>query len=281
MSIVERGRQTAASAVENSAAVPVFAEPADLRGAVRAGVFRGQTAGQAPGFVQGNIAIIPKPYAADFLRFCLANPKPCPVIAVGEPGDPTLPALGTGIDIRTDLPGYVLFRDGVAVETPDDLRAYWRGDLVSFVLGCSFSFEAALIEAGLRLRHVEQGRNVAMYRTAIPNAPAGPFAGNLVVSMRPLTPANAIRAIQITSRFPTVHGAPVHFGDPASIGIADIGRPDWGDPVEIVPGEVPVFWACGVTPQEALRAARLPFAIVHKPGAMLVTDLRNSTLATF
>lgn len=278
MSIVERTRPGAQSRAADAG--PAFADPAALRHAVRAGRFRGQTAGQAPGFVQGNLAILPRDFAADFLRFCQLNPKPCPVIGMGEPGDPALPRLGHGIDIRTDVPGYCVFRDGeLAAETPDILGE-WRGDLVTFVLGCSFSFEAALVEAGLRVRHIDEGKNVAMYRTNIPNAPAGPFGGTLVVSMRPFTPKDAIRAIQITSRFPNVHGAPVHFGDPAAIGIRDIARPDFGDAVAIGPGEVPVFWACGVTPQQAIRAARPPLAITHQPGAMLVTDLRNSELAS-
>ena len=250
-----------------------------MRRAIRAGRFRGQTAGQAPGHVQGNLAILPAAYAADFLRFCRLNPKPCPVIGLGEPGSPAVPELGADIDIRTDLSGYVVFRDGAPAGEASDLKALWRDDLVAFVLGCSFSFEQALIDDGIPLRHIAEGKNVAMYRTSIPNKPAGPFGGTLVCSMRPLTPADAIRAVQITSRFPNVHGAPVHFGDPAAIGVRDIGRPDFGDAVDIRPGEVPVFWACGVTPQEAIRAARPPLAIVHKPGCMLVTDLRNSRLS--
>jgi uncharacterized protein YcsI (UPF0317 family) len=279
MSIVERTRAGARPRGDGTGAV--HADPAALRRAVRDGRFRGQTAGQAPGFVQGNLTILPRAFAGDFLRFCQLNPKPCPVIGMGEPGNPALPRLGRDIDIRTDVPGYCVFRDGeLAEETPDIVR-HWRDDLVTFVLGCSFSFEAALVEAGLRLRHIDEGKNVAMYRTSIANAPAGPFGGTLVVSMRPFTPADAIRAIEITARFPNVHGAPMHFGDPAAIGIADVTRPDWGDAVAIKPGEVPVFWACGVTPQQAIRAARPPLAITHQPGAMLVTDIRNSELASF
>ena len=200
---------------------------------------------------------------------------------MSEPGSPHIPALGAELDIRTDLSGYCLWRDGENVGDLDNLNQVWREDLVSFVIGCSFSFEEALIDAGIRMRHIEQGTNVAMYRTNIATAPAGPFGGPLVVSMRPMRPADAIRAIQITSRFPGVHGAPIHFGDPAAIGIDDIMRPDFGDAVEILAGEVPVFWACGVTPQSAIRAARPPISITHKPGCMLVTDLRNSQLASF
>jgi uncharacterized protein YcsI (UPF0317 family) len=258
----------------------IYAEPAALRAAVRAGRFRAPTAGQAPGYVQGNLAILPRALAGDFQRFCELNPRPCPLIGVGEAGDPALPVLGRDIDIRTDVPGYCVFEGGELKAEVADLHRYWRDDLVAFVLGCSFSFEQALIEAGLRLRHIDEGKNVAMYRTNIANAPAGPFGGTLVVSMRPLTPANAIRAIAITARFPKVHGAPVHFGDPAAIGIGNIARPDWGDAVEIRAGEVPVFWACGVTPQEAIRAARPPLSITHRPGYMLVTDKLNAELAS-
>ena len=248
---------------------------------VRSGRHGGHTAGMAPGHVQGNLAILPKAQADDFLRFCQRNPKSCPLLAVSEPGDPALPELGAGIDIRSDLPRYRVWRDGVLVDEPTDIADLWRDDLVSFVIGCSFSFEEALLEAGVPLRHVAEGHNVAMYRTDVPTAPAGIFRGPLVVSMRPMKAADAIRAVQVTSRFPSVHGAPVHLGDPALIGIQDIGRPDYGDPVEIKPGEMPVFWACGVTPQSVVAATRPPFCITHAPGHMLVTDLINSRLAAF
>jgi uncharacterized protein YcsI (UPF0317 family) len=249
--------------------------------AIRAGQHRGPTAGLAPGYVQGNLAILPKAHAADFLLYCTRKPQPGPVIGMGEPGEPMLPALGRDIDIRTDVPRYSVFRDGELQGDVNDLKELWRDDFVTFVIGCSFSFEAALMEDGIPLRHVEAGRNVPMYRTNIATEAAGAFGGPLVVSMRPMTPANAIRAIQITSRFPRVHGAPVHFGDPAQIGIADIARPDYGDAAELRPGEVPVFWACGVTPQAAIRVAKPSICITHKPGCMLVTDMRNSALASF
>lgn len=241
--------------------------------------YRGHTAGLAPGFVQGNLVVLPEAQAAAFLRFCQRNPKPCPLLAVSEPGDPRLPALGHDLDLRTDLPRYRVWREGALVEEPSDLLQLWRSDLVAFVLGCSFSFEEALVEAGIRLRHLELGCNVPMYRTDLPCEPAGPFAGPMVVSMRPLRAAEAIRAILITARFPAVHGAPVHLGRPDLIGIADLARPDYGDPVPVHADELPVFWACGVTPQAVLAAARLPFAITHAPGSMLVTDLRNAQLA--
>ena len=260
-------------------ATPVHATPRDLRRAIRANQFTGQTAGQAPGYTQGNLAVLPRAFAADFMRYCQRNPKPCPLIGISEPGDPRIPALGEDLDIRTDISRYCLWENGEYRHDLDDLRDEWREDWVAFVIGCSFSFEEALIEGGIPLKHIAAGRNVAMYRTNIATARAGPFGGPLIVSMRPMTPAHAIRAIQITSRFPNVHGAPVHFGDPAAIGIADIGAPDFGDPQDIAPGESPVFWACGVTPQSAIRSARPPVAITHKPGCMLVTDVRNSQLA--
>jgi uncharacterized protein YcsI (UPF0317 family) len=254
---------------------------AQARLAIRAGQIRGSTSGIAAGHVQGNLAILPREHAADFMRYCQLNPKPCPLLASSEPGDPALPTLGAGIDIRTDVPAYCVFRDGEMVEEVDDLTGLWRDDLVTFVLGCSFSFEWPLAEAGLRMRHMEQGRHVAMYVTSIETAASGPFRGPMVVSMRPFKPADAIRAIQISSRFPAVHGAPVHFGDPAAIGIRNIERPDFGDFTGIEPGEVPVFWACGVTPQSAIRAARPRFAITHRPGSMLICDRLNAELAVF
>ena len=250
-----------------------------VRLAARAGRLAGHTSSLAPGFVQGNLAILPAALAGDFLRFCQRNPKPCPVLGISEPGSPRLPELGHDLDLRTDLPRYRVWRQGELVEEPTSIGHVWRDDLVAFVLGCSFTFEHALMEDGIRLRHVEQGRNVAMWRTSIACAPAGPFAGPMVVSMRPLAPADAIRAIQITTRFPGVHGAPVHLGHPHLIGIKDLSRPDYGDAVEVGDDEIPVFWACGVTPQAVIAAAKPDFAITHAPGAMLVTDLRNSRLA--
>lgn len=249
--------------------------------ACRAGQLGGNTAGVAPGYVQGNLAILPRDLSADFLRFCQLNPKPCPLIGMSDAGDPRIPALGHDLDIRTDLPAYRVWRAGALVDEPHDITAWWRDDLVAFVIGCSYSFEEALIEEGLPLRHVVDNRRVPMYRTNIRCAPAGPFAGPTVVSMRPLTPVHAIRAIQITSRFPAVHGAPVHIGLPQLIGIEDLDRPDYGDPVEIRSDELPVFWACGVTPQSVIATAKPSFAITHAPGCMLVTDLRNHQFAVF
>jgi uncharacterized protein YcsI (UPF0317 family) len=233
----------------------------------------------AEGHVQGNVVILPELLANDFLRFCQRNPKPCPLLAVSEPGDALLPSLGLDIDIRTDLPRYRVWRNGEIADEPTDITSFWRSDLVTFVIGCSFSFEQALIEAGLPIAHINQGVNVPMYRTNIATSPAGAFSGPMVVTMRPLKAADAIRAVQITSRFPNVHGAPVHLGNPALIGIADLAKPDYGDAVKVLPDEIPVFWACGVTPQAAITQARPEFCITHAPGAMLITDLLNHHLA--
>lgn len=237
------------------------------------------TSGLADEHVQGNVVILPQSHAKDFLAYCERNPKPCPLLAVTEPGQPFLPTLGHNIDIRTDVPQYRVWRKGELVAEPTDIADLWRDDLVTFVIGCSFSFEQALMDAGMPLRHVQQGRNVAMYRTNIATATAGPFSGPLVVSMRPLRAADAIEAVQITARYPDVHGAPVHIGDPKLIGIHDLAHPDYGDPVDVLPNELPLFWACGVTPQAALQHARPPFCITHAPGAMLITDLLNHQLA--
>lgn len=250
-----------------------------VRLACRAGTLKGSTAGMAPGYVQGNLAVLPKDLANDFLRFCQLNPRPCPIIGVSEVGDPKIPLLGGDLDIRTDFPAYRIWRKGTLVEETHDIRQWWRDDLVSFVIGCSLSFEEALMAEGLRLRYVEQGLRVSMYRTSIPCIPVGPFAGPMVVSMRPFKPAHAIRAIQVTSRFPAVHGAPVHIGLPDLIGIHDLQAPDYGDPTDIFPDELPVFWACGVTPQSVIAEAKPDFAITHAPGCMLVTDRRNSEFA--
>ncbi len=252
--------------------------PSEARRIIRAGEYTGHTAGIAPDYVQGNLCILPKELAQEFAAFCQRNPKPCPVIGMGAPGDPSLPDLGD-IDIRTDLPRYRVFKDGKLVDEPTDIAKYWSDDLVTFLLGCSFSFELPILQEGIRLQHVERNTVVPMYRTSIDCVPAGRFKGRMVVSMRSFAPAEAIRAIQITSRFPAVHGAPVHLGLPEAIGVQDLMRPDWGDPPDMKPGELPVFWACGVTPQVAIEAARPSICITHKPGSMLITDKRNSALA--
>ncbi len=248
---------------------------------IRSAAFTGPTAGLAAGNVQANLVILPKALAHDFLRFAQANPKPCPILAVSEAGDPAFPTLGANLDIRTDLPRYRVWRDGELVSEPTDVLDVWHDDLVSFAIGCSFSFEEALVDDGIEVRHIACGSNVPMYRTNIPCVSAGVFHGPLVVSMRPLKPADAIRAVQITSRFPSVHGAPVHLGTPEMIGIADINKPDYGDAVPIGANEMPVFWACGVTPQAVIAKAKPAFCITHAPGCMLITDLRNTSLSAF
>jgi uncharacterized protein YcsI (UPF0317 family) len=254
------------------------AMPHAVRLAARAERVTGQTAGLAPGFVQGNLVVLPADVAGEFRHFCERNPKPCPLIAVSEPGEPRIAALGEDVDVRTDLPCYRVWRDGALVSETTSAADLWRDDLVAFVIGCSFSFEEALAREGIPLKHVSAGTTVPMYCTNMMCEPAGRFSGPLVVSMRPMTAADAIRAIQITSRFPAVHGAPVHLGDPTLIGIKDLSRPDYGDPVEVAVGELPVFWACGVTPQAAIASAKVPFAITHAPGCMLVTDIPNARL---
>ena len=268
-------------AIAQAARAELFdrSDPRAARRAIRAGAHAAQTAGLARGYVQGNVCILPREYAHDFFVYCQRNPKPCPLLAASDPGDPRLPGLAADLDIRSDVPSYRVFRDGEYVEDVPDIRALWRADMVAFVLGCSFSFEEALLEAGVPLRHIAQGRGVPMYLTSIETAPAGPFRGGMVVSMRPFTPADAIRAVQITSRFPSVHGAPVHIGKPELLGIEDLARPWVGDPTEVKHDELPLFWACGVTPQSAVRHARPPLCITHTPGHMLITDLKNASLA--
>jgi uncharacterized protein YcsI (UPF0317 family) len=229
----------------------------------------------ALGYVQANLVAVPQAVAFDFLLFCQRNPKPCPVLDVTEPGSPEPRTVAAGADLRTDLPRYRIYCNGELVDEPTNLGGWWRDNLVSFLLGCSFSFENALLQACIPVRHIEQGCNVPMYRTKRMCRPAGPFAGPLVVSMRPLSPDQAVRAVEICSRFPRVHGAPVWLGDPGGLGIVDISKPDFGDPVDIRSDEIPVFWACGVTPQAVAVDAKIPFLITHKPGHMFVTDLKD------
>jgi len=269
--------QTSTTASGRKSEAPSTGRAARL--AIRRNQHAGPTSGLAPGFVQANLAILPQALAQEFLQFCRLNPKPCPLIGVSAPGDPRVPALGEDLDIRTDLPRYRIWRNGALVEEPTDILKWWRDDLVTFAIGCSFSFEEALLEAGIELRHMTCDCTVPMYRTSVETAAAGPFHGPLVVSMRPMKPADAIRAIQITTRFPSVHGAPVHIGKPELIGIKDLGRPDWGDAVPVHEDEIPVFWACGVTPQSVIMAVRPDFCITHYPGGMLVTDRRNKEFA--
>ena len=253
--------------------------PKEVREQIRAGRWRGVTSGVAPGYVQANVTILPNDLAFDFLLFCQRNPKPCPLLEVIEPGL-TEPVLTTpGGDIRTDVPGYRIYENGEYTAEVESLVPVWRDDLVTFLLGCSFSFETAMTDAGIPLRHQELGRNVSMYITNIATTPAGVFSGPMVVSMRPIKQAQVVRAVQVTSRFPATHGAPVHLGDPATIGISDISQPDFGDAVDIHPDEVPVFWACGVTPQAVALNCKPSLMLTHAPGKMLITDQRDADYA--
>ncbi|MFY7067745.1 putative hydro-lyase [Nocardiopsis changdeensis] len=252
---------------------PAQLSPKQARELFRSGL-RTPTSGFSPGYAQANLIALPREAAFDFLLFAQRNPKPCPVLDVTEPGQVSASVFDG--DLRTDLPAYRVYRHGELVEERADVTDLWRDDLVAFLIGCSFTFETPLLEAGVPVRHTEAGTNVAMYRTNRECRPAGRFRGPLVVSMRPIPADRVADAVRITSRYPAVHGAPVHVGDPAALGIADLSRPDYGDPVEVREGEVPVFWACGVTPQAAVAASAPEFAIGHAPGHMAVTDVRDS-----
>jgi uncharacterized protein YcsI (UPF0317 family) len=253
--------------------------PKEIRQDIRSGKLAGVTAGFGQNFVQANLAVLPKEYAYDFLLFCQRNPKPCPLIEVTDTGSVEPVGVAPGADLRTDIAKYRIYQDGELAAEVTDIRPHWRDDMVAFLLGCSFTFEWALIDAGVRLWHVENGKGVAMWRTSIACRPAGVFHGPMVVSMRPIRPADLSKAVTASARFPGAHGAPIHIGDPAAIGIADIAKPDWGDAQEFSPGDVPVFWACGVTPQAVALASKLPLMITHSPGHMFITDLPNAALA--
>lgn len=253
--------------------------PKAAREAIRNGEILKPTAGMCGGYAQGNLVILPKDLAYDFLLFAQRNPKPCPILEVLDAGEYCLRDCVKGGDIRTDIPKYRVYEHGVFKGEYTDIKSLWRDDLVSFVIGCSFTFESALIEAGIEVRHIEAKTNVPMYITNQFCKPAGFFSGPTVVSMRPIASKDLVRTIQITSRYPSVHGAPIHIGDPALIGIEDINRPDFGDSVEIKAGEIPVFWACGVTPQAVAMQSKPKLMITHSPGHMLITDIKNHELA--
>lgn len=248
--------------------------PADARARYRDGLVA-STSGWSTGFTQANMVVLPREWAFDMLLFGQRNPKPVPLLDVTDAGSTTT-VLAPGTDLRTDLPRYRVWRDGELVDEPTDVVDLWTDDLVTFLIGCSFSFEAALLDAGVPVRNVEQGRNVSMYRTDVPCRSAGRLSGPLVVSMRPVPASQVVTAVQVTARMPQVHGAPVHVGSPEQLGITDLATPDFGEAVEAHEGDVPVFWACGVTPQAALMASRPPFAITHAPGHMLVTDVPDA-----
>ena len=245
----------------------------NVRHAIRTGRYGSHTAGLGRGRLQANLAILPESYALDFMRFCQRNPKPCPLTGVSDTGNPQMFTLGRDIDIRTDVPAYNVYRNGKLAETRADISAIWSDDLVAFALGCSFTFEYALQRAGIAVWHIDNDRTVPMFRSNIDTVPAGPFSGKMVVSMRAIPVDRIDEVVAISGRFPLAHGAPVHWGDPDEIGIADIAAPEWGDPAPVPDGMVPVFWACGVTPQVAIEAARLPLCVTHKPGHMLITDI--------
>ncbi|MEM8877944.1 MAG: putative hydro-lyase [Pseudomonadota bacterium] len=259
---------------EQMIAPPRNQQAADVRAAIRAGSHTGHTAGFAPGRLQANLAILPASYADDFHQYCRLNPRPCPVVGKSEPGVPFIPSLGDDIDIRTDLPGYNVYRQGALESSPTDIRDLWTEEMVAFAIGCSFTFERALLDAGIRLWHIENNKTVPMYRTSVESEKVGPFGGGTVVSMRALPRHQVEQAREISARYPWAHGAPIHVGDPAEIGIADLYDPDWGDaPPQIGSDAVPMFWGCGVTPQNAIQNADVPLCITHKPGCMLITDV--------
>jgi uncharacterized protein YcsI (UPF0317 family) len=254
---------------------------AEARAVIRRGEWNAPTSGLALGFAQANLMILPADWAYDFLLFAARNPKPCPILDVTEAGDPEPRLIAPGADVRTDFPRYRIWEHGELKDEPEDIKSLWRGDLVAFLIGCSFSFESALLEAGIGIRHIEENVNVPMYLTNVPCHPAGRFSGNMVMSMRPIPHAQVAKAVTCTARFPSVHGAPMHIGDPSAIGVKDINRPEFGDAVTVKSGEVPVFWACGVTPQAAVMKSKPPFAITHAPGHMFIADKRDADYAIF
>lgn len=272
--------QLARESARATGSAPASLTPYEARQLFRSGQYDGYTSDFCTGYIQANLGILPREYALEFATYCHRNAQACPLIAIGDVGDPMLPMLGKDLDIRTDVPRYRVYRDGEKAEEPTDIRHLWRDDLVAFVWGCGFSFEQALLEAGVQLREAARGDNVRLYRTNRDSVPAGRFGGKLIVTMRPLSPDDAVRAVQVTSRFPKVHGAPVHLGAPAELGIDDLEKPLFNlPPPQVRPDEIPVFWACGVTAKQALEAARLPFCIMHKPGSMVIADHLNSSLA--
>lgn len=249
------------------------ASVAQLREAIREGRYQGHTAGMASGFLQANLVILPEEHALDFMRFCQRNPKPCPLVGVSGTGDPMMHTLGHDIDIRTDVPAYYLYRDGKLSESVTDLTPYWQQDHIAFALGCSFTFEKALMDAGIPLWHIDNNKTVPMYRSAISTEPAGVFGGDMVVTMRAVDADRIDDVVSLCRQFPLAHGAPVHIGAAADIGIKDLQKPDWGDVPPPLGERVSVFWACGVTPQQVLMRAGLPLSMTHKPGHMLITDI--------
>jgi uncharacterized protein YcsI (UPF0317 family) len=253
--------------------------PKEIRNLIRQGRWDKPTAGLAMGYAQANLVILPQKDAFDFLLFCQRNPKPCPLLEVLEPGQFRTKFLSLDADIRTDIPRYNIYRKGTLQNTAKEIRSFWQKDFVSFLLGCSFSFEEAMLRSNIPVRHIEENKNVPMFISSIPCQPAGVFHGPMVVTMRPIPSEKVTRAVQITSRYASVHGAPIHIGEPSTIGIKDLKKPDFGDPVTLKKGEVPVFWACGVTPQAVVMQAKPDLCITHAPGYMFISDLLNEELA--
>lgn len=251
--------------------------PKELRDSFRNGAVR-PTTGLARGYAQANLVIMPSRYALDFVAFCQKNPKPCPLLEVGSRGDPRTQLVAKDADVRTDIPAYFVYRDGALVDKVKDIVALWDDDLVYFLTGCSFGFEGALISIGIPVRHIDKGANCPMYISSIDCVPSGPFCGKMVVSMRGIPGRLVPKAVTVTARYPSAHGAPVYVGDPAGLGIRDLDRPDFGDKPVLEPGDVPVFWACGVTTQKVACDAKLPLVIGHAPGHMFITDLLNEDL---
>ena len=254
------------------------AAPSEVRRLIREGILTGQTSGMCAGYAQANMVILPRELAYDFLLFTQRNPRPCPVLEVSDVGSRSLRFLAKDADIARDFPRYRIYEKGILTGEYTDVSDFWRKDLVSFLIGCSFSFESELLEAGIPVRQIEEQKNVPMYNTSIPCEPAGIFHGNMVVSMRPIPYELVTKAVQVTAAMPRVHGAPVHIGSPEAIGITDISHPDYGDSVTIRPGEVPVFWPCGVTPQNVIMNTKPEFVITHAPGHMFISDVKNVNL---
>lgn len=251
------------------------ATPSEVRALIRKNELVKPTAGMASGYTQANLAVLRKDLAFEFLLFCQRNPKPCPILDVTAPGSAVPELIAPGADIRTDIPKYRIYKHGELVSEETDILKYWEDDMVGFLIGCSFTFEQALINNGIPVRHIEENCNVPMYKTNIPCVKAGRFEGPMVVSMRPIPEKDVVRAVQVTSRFPAVHGAPIQIGNPSAIGIENINQPDFGDRVTINAGEIPVFWACGVTPQAIAMHMKPEIMITHAPGHMFITDLRD------
>ena len=252
--------------------------PTEVRKLIREEKITGPTSSMCPGYAQANLVVLPKEYAYDFLLFTQRNPKSCPILEVSQAGDRLLRKIAPGADIATEIPRYRIYENGVMTGEYTNVESFWREDLVSFLIGCSFSFESELLEAGIEVRHISMGCNVPMYITNIECEPAGIFSGKMVVSMRPIPYGQLVKAVTVTEQMPKVHGTPIHIGDPSVIGIRDVNRPDFGDAVPIKPGEVPVFWCCGVTPQSVVMNVKPSFCITHAPGHMLITDVKNTEL---